>query len=361
MAECRSAFPEGDSVVSELIVDCPVPHPPGEQVLLGHGEGARLTRRLIRDTLLDAFSNEYLRQMGDGAVLPMIDGAVVVSTDSYVVSPLFFPGGDIGTLAVYGTINDLAVCGALPLYLTLGLILEEGLPMATLHRVIVSIAGAARSCGVAIVTGDTKVVPRGAADGLFVNTTGIGRLRAGIDLGRHRVTPGDRILVSGTIADHGIAILSAREGLEMDAACSDTASIFDLVQSLFDAGIDVHFLRDPTRGGVSAVMHEIAEMANVSILLKEVALPLTEAVRGACEILGLDPLYIANEGKLVAIVGPDESEKALHCLRQHPLGKRAEVIGEVMPVTSAPVVIRNAFGSLRVLDEPSGALLPRIC
>lgn len=330
-------------------------------MLLAHGEGARLTRRLIRDTILDAFSNDYLSLLGDGAILPPIDGSVVVSTDSYVVSPLFFPGGSIGDLAVNGTINDLAVCGAMPLYLTLGLILEEGLPMATLRQVVACIANAARACGVPIVTGDTKVVPHGAADGLFVNTTGIGRLRSGIDLGAHRVRPGDRVVVSGTIADHGIAILSAREGLELDAARSDTASVFPLVQALFDSGIDVRFMRDPTRGGVSAALHEISEAANVSIRIEESALPLNEAVRGACEILGLNPLYIANEGKFVAIVGPNETEEALHCLRQHPLGQHATVIGEVLPITSASVVIRNAFGSLCVLDEPSGALLPRIC
>lgn len=348
-------------MISEPGIECPVPHPPGERVLLAHGEGARLTRRLIRDTILDAFSNDYLSPLGDGAILPPIDGSVVVSTDSFVVSPLFFPGGSIGDLAVNGTINDLAVCGAMPLYLTLGLILEEGLPMATLRQVVANIANAARACGVPIVTGDTKVVPHGATDGLFVNTTGIGRLRSGIDLGAHRVRPGDRVVVSGTIADHGIAILSAREGLELVAARSDTASVFPLVQALFDAGIDVHFMRDPTRGGVSAALHEISETANVSILIEESALPLNETVRGACEILGLNPLYIANEGKFVAIVGPNETEKALHCLRQHPLGQHAAVIAEVLPITSASVVIRNAFGSLCVLDEPSGALLPRIC
>lgn len=348
-------------MADETILDCPVPHAPGDQVLLAHGEGARHSRRLIRDLLVRAFSNEYLRPMGDGAVLPSLDGSLVVSTDSYVVSPLFFPGGDIGSLAVHGTINDLSVCGAEPHYLTLSLILEEGLAMATLRRVVGSIAIAARNCGVSIVTGDTKVVPHGAADGLFVNTTGIGCLRAGVDLGPHRIKPGDRVLISGTIADHGIAILSAREGLGLDAAASDTASVHDLVKSLFDAGIDLHFLRDPTRGGVSAVMHEIAEAAKVSILLEESALPLSDAVRGACEILGLDPLYIANEGKIVAIVSPNQSQKALECLRQHPQGTRAAVIGEILPAVADAVIIRNAFGSMRVLDEPNGAMLPRIC
>lgn len=224
-----------------------------------------------------------------------------------------------------------------------------------------SIAKASQTCGVPIVTGDTKVVPRGAADGLFLNTTGIGRLRPGVDLGTHRVKPGDRVLVSGTIGDHGIAILSAREGLELDAARSDTTFIFDLVRSLYDASIDVHFLRDPTRGGVSTVLHEVAEAAGVSILIEEAALPISEPVRGACEILGLDPLYVANEGKVIAIVGSDDVEKALGCWRQHPLGERAALIGEVLSPTSAPVLLRNAFGVVRILDEPNGALLPRIC
>jgi hydrogenase expression/formation protein HypE len=345
----------------EPTLDCPVPHPAGERILLAHGEGGRLTRRLIREVLLDAFANEQLRPLADGATLPAIEGPIVVSTDGYVVSPLFFPGGDIGMLAVHGTINDLAVCGAMPLYLSLGLIIEEGLAMETLRRVVGSLAKAARACGVAIVTGDTKVVPRGAADGLFLNTTGIGRLRPGIELGAHRVRPGDRVLVSGALGDHSIAILSARQQLELDAVRSDTASIFDLVQSLFDSGVDVHFLRDPTRGGVSAVLHEVAEAAGVSVLIDEATLPISEPVRGACEILGLDPLYLANEGKLIAIVRPEDADEALRRLRRHPLGERAMIIGEVLSRVSAPVLLRNAFGSMRIVDEPSGAPLPRIC
>jgi hydrogenase expression/formation protein HypE len=356
MGEYRS-----DSPRDEIMLDCPLPHPSGDRVLLAHGEGARLTRRLIRDLMLKAFANDYLRPLSDGAVLPPISDSVVVSTDGYVVSPLFFPGGDIGALAVHGAVNDLAVCGAIPLYLCLGMIIEESLLIETLQRVIASVAEHAQSCGVPIVTGDTKVVPRGAADGLFLTTTGIGRLRSGIDLGVHRIKTGDRVLVSGAIGDHGIAILSAREGFELEAVRSDTASIFDLVQSLFDADIDVHFLRDPTRGGVSAVLHEIAEGANVSIRIEEAALPTSDPVRGACEILGLDPLYVANEGKFIAIVGPEDVEKALRCLRNHRLGERAACIGDVLPPTSAPILVRNAFGNLRILDEPSGALLPRIC
>jgi hydrogenase expression/formation protein HypE len=300
--------------------------------------------------------------LADGAVLPAIDGKLVLTTDSYVVSPLFFPGGDIGKLAVHGTVNDLAVCGAEPLYLSLAFVIEEGLPLDTLRRVVHSIRDATRVCGVAVVTGDTKVVPRGAADGLFVNTTGVGRLRPGVDLGTHRVRPGDRILVSGTIGDHGIAILSAREGLELESNHqSDTAPLHELVQSLFEAGVDVRFLRDPTRGGVSAVLHEVAEGANVSVTIEESSLPLTGAVRGACELLGLDPLHVANEGKVVAIVAPEDAERALAGMRQHPLGTRAAIIGGLSDSVLPQVMVRGPLRELRVLDEPSGAPLPRIC
>jgi hydrogenase expression/formation protein HypE len=285
-----------------------------------------------------------------------------MTTDSFVVSPLFFPGGDIGTLAVHGTINDLAVCGAEPLFLSLAFIVEEGLPLEMLRRVAGSIAQAARSCNVSVVTGDTKVVPRGAADKLFVNTTGIGRLKPGLNLGSHRVQPGDRVLVSGTIGDHGIAILAAREMLELETTLqSDTAPLHDLVSSLFESGLDVHFLRDPTRGGVSAVLHEVVTATGFSVVLEERALPLSKSVRGACEILGLDPLYVANEGKLLAVVAVEEVGRALACLRRHPLGKDAVVLGEVISSTQPQVLVRGPLGALQVLDEPNGAPLPRIC
>jgi hydrogenase expression/formation protein HypE len=345
-----------------LPVTCPVSHPPGDRVLLAYGEGARLTRRLVRDIMLAAFDNEFLRPLGDGAILPPIEGRLVITTDSYVVSPLFFPGGDIGKLAVHGTANDLAVCGALPLYLSLGLIVEEGLPLEVLRRVVFSIRDAAQRCSVLVVTGDTKVVPRGAADGIFVNTTGIGRMWPGLDLGSHRVRPGDCVLVSGTIGDHGIAILSSREGLDLGPTLqSDSAPLHELVGSLFQAGIDVHFMRDPTRGGVSAVLHEVAEATGLSVVVDEPTLPLSEPVRGACELLGLDPLYVANEGKLLLITAPDDAEHALACLRQNGLGARAAVIGEVLSVTPAQVLVRGPLRALRVLDEPTGAPLPRIC
>lgn len=345
-----------------LTMVCPAPHPAGDRILLAHGEGARATRALIRDVVLQSFDNEFLRPLADAALLPAIDGRSVLTTDSYVVSPLFFPGGDIGKLAVHGTVNDLAVCGAEPLYLSLAFILEEGFPLSTLRRVAGSIREAADACRVQVVTGDTKVVPRGAADGLFVNVTGLGRLRPGVDLGARRVQAGDRILVSGTIGDHGISILAAREGLDCGTALvSDTAPLHELVQPLLASGCDIRFLRDPTRGGVSAVLHEVAEAAGVGLVIDEVSLPLSEPVRGACEILGLDPLYVANEGKVVAIVAGEDAARALMCLRGCSLGSNAAIIGEVSNAWPRQVLVRGRLGTLRPLDEPSGAPLPRIC
>lgn len=338
---------------------CPLPPPAGECVLLAHGEGASLTRRLIRDVLLAAFDNEWLRPLADGAVLPAIGGRIVFGADGHVVSPLFFPGGDIGMLAVHGTVNDLAACGAEPLYLSLGLIIEEGLPLETLRRVVRSVADSARACGVAVVTGDTKVVPCGATDGLFLHTSGIGRLREGADLGAHRVGPGDRILVSGTVGDHGIAVLCAREGIDMgEGLRSDTAPLHGLVSALLDAKIDLHFLRDATRGGVSAVLHEVTEAAGVGAVIEEGAIPLSPAVRGACELLGLDPLYVANEGKMVVVVAAENAERTLACLRKHERGASAAIIGDIREGQSGEVLVRGTLGGLRVLDEPAGAPLP---
>lgn len=346
-----------------LLDSCPVPHAPQEDViLLAHGEGARLSRRLIRDEVLAAFDNPFLRPLGDGALLPATAGELVVSTDGYVVTPLFFPGGDIGRLAVHGTVNDLAVCGAEPLYLTLGLIAEEGLPRQTLRRVLRSAADAARDCGVTVVAGDTKVVPRGAADGLFLHTTGIGLKRPGVDLGPHRVRPGDVVLLSGTIGDHGLAVLAAREGLLGEAGLvSDTAALHGMIAELLAGGVDVHFLRDPTRGGVSALLHEFAEAASLSVRIDEAAVPVSDAARGACELLGLDPLYIANEGKLVAVVARQSADAALACLRGHPLGAGSACVGELVEGPAGEVRVRGLLGQVRVLDEPSGAPLPRIC
>lgn len=341
---------------------CPIPRTESERILLAHGEGGRLTRRLIRETILPLLDNDALRPLADGALVAAPAGRMVLTTDSYVVSPLFFPGGDIGKLAVHGTVNDLAVCGARPLYLTLGLILEEGLLLETLRRVLESVASAARVCGVCVVTGDTKVVPRGAADGLFLNTTGVGELRSGVELGAETVRPGDCVLVSGTLGDHGITILSTREALDLGpGVVSDTAPLHELVDLLLDSRVGVRFLRDATRGGVSSVLHEMAESAGVSVILDEASLPVSEAVRGACEILGLEPLYVANEGKLVAVVAPEDAGRALAMMRGHRLGSAAAIIGEVRQRDLTPVQVRGILGAVRALDEPAGAPLPRIC
>ena len=339
-----------------------MPLPEGDCVLLAHGEGARLTRRLIRELLLPALDNRWLRPLADAAVLPAVAGELVLTTDSSVVSPLFFPGGDIGKLAVHSGINDLAVTGAEPMYLSLALILEEGLPLTILRRVIASLAEAARACGVCVVTGDTKVVPRGAVDQLFLNVTAVGRRHPGANLGAERIRPGDRVLVSGTLGDHGLAILAAREQLDLEPPLqSDTAPLWELVRSLLESGVEVHWMRDPTRGGLSAVLHEVCEATGLSIVLEESTLPLQPAVRGACELLGLDPLYVANEGKLTALVSPADAERALACLREQPLGRDAAVVGEVVARQAAAVLVRGPLGTLRILDEPSGAPLPRIC
>lgn len=341
---------------------CPVPQFDKERIQLAHGEGARLTRRLIRDEILAAFSNPFLAPLADAALLPDIQGRLVMTTDSSVVNPLFFPGGDIGSLAIHSAINDLAVAGAEPLYVSVALILEEGLPLATLRRVLRSMSEAARSCGVAVVTGDTKVVPHGDADQLFICTTGIGRLRAGVDLGTDRVGAGDAILVSGAIGDHGLAILGAREGLDFgEQLRSDSAPLHELVATLLGSGADVHFLRDPTRGGVAAVMHELAEQCSLTAHLVETSIPLSAAARGACELLGLDPLHIANEGKLIAVVASQDKQLALDALRGHTLGIHACEIGVLTPNRHSQVFLTNRLGQVRVIDEPSGAPLPRIC
>lgn len=341
---------------------CPVPLGEGDRVLLAHGEGMRLTRRLIREILLPIFDNPHLRPLADAAVLPAFETGLAVTTDGYVVSPLFFPGGDIGKLAVHGTINDLTAVGAEPLYLTIGFVLEEGLPLETLRFIVRSVGKAAQASGMAVVTGDTKVVPRGIADQMFVTVTGIGRPRSGVRVGTDRVKPGDRILVTGTLADHGIAVLAAREGMEFTPLlASDTAPLHGLIASLWDAGFDLHFLRDPTRGGVSAVLHELSEATGLTCVVDETSLPLADSVSGACELLGLDPLYVANEGKMVLVVAPEEEAAVLAELQRHPLGSNAAAIGVVTEARPTQVLVRSRLGPLRVLDEPAGAPLPRIC
>jgi hydrogenase expression/formation protein HypE len=296
-------------------------------------------------------------------VLEVPAGRIAISTDSYVVSPLFFPGGDIGSLAVHGTVNDLAMCGARPLALTAGFVLEEGLPMDDLWRIVRSMAQAARDAGVSVVTGDTKVVDRGKGDGVFINTTGVGMVPEGVDIAPARARPGDRLLLNGRIADHGIAIMSVREGLAFETTIeSDSAALNGLVGALLDAlGGQVHVLRDPTRGGLASATNEIAASAKVGLRLEESAIPLAEQVRGACEILGLDPLYVANEGKVLAIVAPEAADQALALMRAHPLGREAAIVGEVVADHPGRVMMRSRVGGVRVVDMLSGEQLPRIC
>lgn len=344
-------------------LQCPVPISDYPAVLLAHGGGGRLMHMLIERMFLPAFHNPALDVLHDGAVLEVNGARLAFSTDSFVVSPLFFPGGDIGSLAVHGTVNDLAMCGARPLALSAGLIMEEGLPMQDLWRIVQSMQAAAQAVAVPIVTGDTKVVDRGKGDGIFINTTGLGLIPPGIQVSPRRARPGDLVLINGDIAVHGIAIMSVREGLGFETELkSDSAPLHDLVACLLDvAGQGIHVLRDPTRGGVASALNEIAAQARVGIRLEEARLPIREEVRGACEILGLDPLYVANEGKCLVIVEREQAERVLAAMREHPLGREAAIIGEVVADHPGKVFLRSRIGGLRVVDMLSGEQLPRIC
>ena len=366
---------------SSFQLQCPIPISDYPAVTLAHGGGGKLTQMLIERMYLPAFRNPLLESLHDGAVLDfglriadfgsastnsqsaIRNPQLAFTTDSFVITPRFFPGGDIGSLAVHGTVNDLAMCGARPLALSAGFILEEGLPMDDLWRVVQSMQRAAAAAGVAIVTGDTKVVDRGKGDGMYINTSGIGLLPPGVQVSPHRAQPGDVILINGRIAEHGIAIMSVREGLAFETALqSDSAPLHGLVADvLAAAGEHVHVLRDPTRGGVSSALNEIAASAGVGIRLDEASIPLGDAVRGACEILGLDPLYVANEGKCVAIVARAAAEAALGAMRGHPLGREAAIIGEVVADHPRRVVLRSRIGGQRIVDMLSGEQLPRIC
>jgi hydrogenase expression/formation protein HypE len=332
-------------------------------VLLGHGSGGKLSAALLRERFLPRFGNPALAPLGDGAVLDNPGGRLVVSTDTFVVSPLEFPGGDIGCLAVHGTLNDLAMMGATPVALAAGFVLEEGLPFAVLDRVLDSMAAAAARSGVPIVTGDTKVVERGKADGMFVNTTGIGVQPDGFRPAPDRGRPGDAVLVSGPIGRHGMAVMAVREGLRFESTItSDTACLAPLVRALRDAcGEAVRVLRDPTRGGVATVLNELAQASRTGIVIEEGALPVPGDVAAACEVLGLDPLYVANEGILVAIVGEDALKPALAALRGDPLGAEATRIGTVTEGPRGLVEMRTRIGGRRVVDQLPGDQLPRIC
>ncbi|MCE0499022.1 MAG: hydrogenase expression/formation protein HypE [Methylacidiphilales bacterium] len=341
---------------------CPLPLTQYNEIVLAHGSGGKLSQQLMQNIVLPQFRNELLEPLHDGAVFSVGGARLAFSTDSYVVNPVFFPGGDIGKLAVHGTVNDLAMCGARPLHLSVGFILEEGLPMDDFRRVVQSMSQAANAAGVSLVTGDTKVVDRGKADKIFINTSGIGLMREGVEIDPKRARPGDKIIVSGYIAIHGIAIMSVREGLEFETEiASDTAPLNGLTDAIFATGRDVHVLRDPTRGGLTSALVEIAQSAGAGILLDEATIPISEEVKGACEILGLDPLYVANEGKLVAIVPPEDAEAILLAIRGHPLGEHAAIIGEVTSDHPGFVLMKTRIGGSRVVDMLSGEQLPRIC
>ena len=347
---------------SAPFADCPAPITRPEEILLGHGSGGKLTSQLIERVFLPAFRNPLLEALDDQAIFAIGESRVAFTTDSYVVTPIFFPGGDIGELAVNGTINDLAVGGAAPLFLSLAFILEEGLPIEDLRRIVASARRAAEEAGVRIVTGDTKVVGRGSGDKIFINTSGIGVVAPGHDLSSRRVSAGDAILLSGPIGDHGVAILSCREGLAFEGAIeSDTAALHTLTGAMLAAYPGIHAMRDPTRGGVAATLVEIATRRSLGIDVDERAIPVRDAVRGACEIFGLDPLLVANEGKLIAFVPEEGADKVLGAMRAHPLGREAACIGRVGEDHPGIVLLRTPIGGDRVLDLPFGESLPRIC
>jgi hydrogenase expression/formation protein HypE len=333
-----------------------------ESIQLDHGSGGRATHELVHELFASAFSNPFLAEMNDSALLPMVPAQLAMTTDCYVVDPIIFPGGDIGSLAVHGTVNDLAMRGARPLYLSAGFILEEGLPMPILRQVVHSMARAAEEAGVVVVTGDTKVVPRGKADKIFINTTGVGSVPEGRCIGGQYARPGDVVLINGTIGDHGMAILCKREGLAFEnEILSDSAALNTLMEVMLSACPDIRVLRDPTRGGVATSLNEIAQQSGVGVVLDEEALPIRRDVAGACEILGLDPLYVANEGKLLACVPPECTDSVLAAMRSHPLGGSACKIGLVVKTDPGKLVLRTRIGGQRLVTMLRGEQLPRIC
>ena len=333
------------------------------RVDLSHGSGGRAMTQLITDIFHEALDNEWLRRGNDQAAFDVVQGRMVMTTDGYVVSPLFFPGGDIGSLAVHGTINDIAMGGARPLYLSASFIIEEGFPLADLKRIADSMGAASRSAGVPVVTGDTKVVERGKADGVFISTTGIGAVPASLDLSADKARPGDRVILSGTIGDHGVAVMSKRQNLSFETdLVSDSAALHDLVAAMVEGGgHGLRVMRDPTRGGLAATLNEFAHQSNVGFRIDEDSIPVRPEVAAACELLGLDPLYVANEGKLVAIVAPEAAQTMLAAMRAHPLGRDAAVIGEAIEDEHRFVQMTTGFGGGRIVDWLSGEQLPRIC
>jgi hydrogenase expression/formation protein HypE len=341
---------------------CPLPLAGSDRILLGHGSGGKLTAELIARCFLPAFGNEYLDKLDDQAVVTVDGARLAFTTDSYVVTPLFFPGGDIGTLAVNGTVNDLATAGARPLYLSAAFILEEGFPLADLERIVASMRAAAAAAGVLLVTGDTKVVDRGKADGCFITTTGLGLVAHAQRISADRARPGDAVILSGPIADHGMTIMAARAELELETpVASDTAALHRVVADVLASGAEIHCLRDPTRGGIATALNEIAQRSKVGVVLDETAIAVREPVRGVCELLGLDPLYVANEGKLLAIVAAADAPCVLTAMQKHPEGRDARIIGEVVEDSATLVVLKTAVGGRRIVDMLQGEQLPRIC
>ncbi len=331
-------------------------------ILLDHGSGGKIAHRLTTELLLPALDNPLLAQLNDGAVLNLEGCRLAFSTDTFTVDPIFFPGGDIGELAVNGTVNDIAMCGAKPLYLSLALIMEEGFSLDDLKNIMTSIRRAADKAGVQVVTGDTKVVPKGAADKIFINTSGIGIIAAGVDLGGQKAVPGDKVILSGTMADHGITVMLQRQDMAFETGIkSDTAALNHMVAKILDSAPEVHVLRDPTRGGVGTTLNEIARQAGVGICIQEAALPIDPEVAGVCELLGFDPLYLANEGKLLCVVAADQADMALEAMQADPCGRQAAIIGQVVPDHPGRVVMETAIGGQRIVDMLAGEQLPRIC
>ncbi|WP_456404686.1 hydrogenase expression/formation protein HypE [Thiolapillus sp.] len=327
-----------------------------------HGSGGRAMAQLVEELFIRHFDNELLRQGNDQALFSVGSGRMVMSVDGHVISPLFFPGGDIGSLAVHGTLNDVAMSGARPLYLSAGFILEEGFPLGDLDRIVASMAEASRQAGVPVVTGDTKVVERGKGDGVFITTTGVGLVPDGVNISGDCARPGDAILLSGAIGNHGVAIMSSRENLEFETTIeSDSAALHELVAQMIEAIPQIHCLRDPTRGGLATTLNELAQQSGVGMQLQEAQIPMDEQVAAACELLGLDPLYVANEGKLVCICAPEHADTLLEVMRAHPLGERAARIGEVVEDDDAFVQMETRFGGGRIVDWLAGEQLPRIC
>ena len=334
-----------------------------DSILLDHGSGGRLSHNLISDIMLPIFDNPILSQLHDGAIIDIEGMRLAFSTDTFTVDPIFFPGGHIGDLAINGTVNDIAMCGATPIYISVGLIIEEGFSILDLEKILKGMHVATEKARVTVVTGDTKVVPRGTADKIFINTSGIGLIPGDTDISSHKALPGDKIILSGTVADHGIAVLLQREGINFDSSVmSDTAPLNHMVEAMLNTTKkDIHVLRDPTRGGVGTSLNEIAEKSNVGMIISEEKIPIKDEVASVCELLGFDPLYIANEGKLLAFVGPDPAEEILATLKENEYGKDAVIIGEVISDNPGKVIMKTRIGGTRIIDMLSGEQLPRIC